>query len=225
MHNSMLGYHYQSWMWTMKWWLSTTTRQATRLSWVLCALAGKPNSWWWCSCQGASLIACKCSTKIMYSCAKSLIVSQYCILPPKKHHVLQPYAFPWWCCQPCIMNNLFTPEFGACSWLPFPTFPSYWEWNKKKKLARGSNPNVLRGMSGDRGILDPPVHVFVIPHPFTAGIASYMAAAFFSLRSKAATRLPRRQRLYTLPLQFMLWRRGSYDNDDILVISFGCMYN
>jgi hypothetical protein len=86
------------------------------------------------SCQGTSLIACKCSTKIMYSCAKSLIVSQYCILPPKKHHVLQPYAFPWRCCHALAMNNLFTPEFWACSWLPFPTFPSYWEPTRKSWL-------------------------------------------------------------------------------------------
>jgi hypothetical protein len=45
MHN-MLGLHYKTQVWTMKWWL-LTTRQAPRLSWVLCT--GKPDS----SLQGA----------------------------------------------------------------------------------------------------------------------------------------------------------------------------
>jgi hypothetical protein len=75
----------------------------------------------------------------VFLCKKSHCITVLYIA--KKHHVLQPYAFPWRCCQPCIMNKLFTPEFGACSWLPFPTFPSYWELNKEK-LPRGSNPNV-----------------------------------------------------------------------------------
>jgi hypothetical protein len=40
-HN-MLGLHFKSWVWTMKWWMSSTI-QAARLSWVWWC-AGKP----WC---------------------------------------------------------------------------------------------------------------------------------------------------------------------------------
>jgi glutathione S-transferase len=114
MHN-MLGLHYKSWVWTMKWWLSTT-RQAARLSWVLVAIRWQT---WFIDGAHAKVPLLQVLDKNNVFLFKSLIVSQYIA---DKHHVLLPSSHEDVAIMHSLQNSV---AFPSC-------FPSLRAKNKEK---------------------------------------------------------------------------------------------